>query len=681
MAALGEQRPRFGPQGSRMRRSQSNPAFVQEQADTFTGFLWKHSRTHPSRWMRRHFRFENNYLSYHHSAAVNSPPRFVIHASAIDRVVARGAPASGIGGHVFDIFFKDGSPAIEVAAITKPKMEQCVTVLVRGIASKKDAKETLTVEVAATEAVADRPLSFHSAPPRAVPLLWPFPDVPLDPPASRRKSDAEKGTSKFDGQLPALPKLPSLAELMARVDQAVADIPRTTIDFVADEKNDREPQTGEASEQRGLEEGEAEQTGLKTPVQKSSLKMPTWSNSTGGATAISNAAAKNGGSQENLTGYQPLPGRVLQQFQRSKSITSKPNTKASTTTAPTIATLPSRGGSSTTGQKERRNAALFPSYSTSDLYTPDPMLTSSSGPHPSGPRPSALHSTETLDALMQALRNEPKFVGNPRRYGMLPPRVANLLKDLPPLPKGAEETVKAYKAPVRPVSSVPGTETDFNDNLATIMSDTSTPTTEQTHRHRKSVDSARTIIRPAPIEVAADHTLPTANLSPLSPSRDLLRTPVAESPLATGLDPARTTSPATRQAVLLKVINILRHGDALHERLNQEEEKLMEAVDQFGKGGNATSGKATELAARTKARRKALDEFRIAVEDLGRKTRGYIRKLPLGTGGGDEGAKEDKTLSIASDASISNAAIDLVESVEVTIMKLAQLKEIFGPLM
>ncbi|KAI8593382.1 hypothetical protein BDZ88DRAFT_404492 [Geranomyces variabilis] len=183
---------------------------------------------------------------------------------------------------------------------------------------------------------------------------------------------------------------------------------------------------------------------------------------------------------------------------------------------------------------------------------------------------------------------------------------------------------------------------------------------------------AATATLAAPAVVAAAVSVPT---SPSAPS-PVPRSMYADSPLVASLDP-HFAPRAQRIAVLTKVVDIVRHGIALHQRLVSEEEGDTAATTSSrGPTTAASAATVTNLAALTKARRKALDEYRVSVEDLGRRTRDYIRSLPVdmdatGAGGPCGGFGAELT-------SPNAQAIDLVESVEIMLMKLAQLREVFA---
>ncbi|KAJ3157137.1 hypothetical protein HDU89_002548 [Geranomyces variabilis] len=259
---------------------------------------------------------------------------------------------------------------------------------------------------------------------------------------------------------------------------------------------------------------------------------------------------------------------------------------------------------------------------------------------------------------------------------VLPPTIITNAISTPFATTGAVlAKASAVAASAPPVSAAPQSVADSPDSSQTISkpeiaspSDVANSTAASTAINPHAATATLT----APAVVAAAVSVPT---SPSAPS-PVPRSMYADSPLVASLDP-HFAPRAQRIAVLTKVVDIVRHGIALHQRLVSEEEGDTAATTSSrGPTTAASAATVTNLAALTKARRKALDEYRVSVEDLGRRTRDYIRSLPVdmdatGAGGPSGGFGAELT-------SPNAQAIDLVESVEIMLMKLAQLREVFA---
>ncbi|KAI8807574.1 hypothetical protein BJ742DRAFT_854256 [Cladochytrium replicatum] len=112
-----------------MRLSRSNPEIP--SASMYSGFLLKKSRTHRSKWLKRHFRLVGNELSYYHNPKPECPPRDTWRLNEMDRVVVDRYPPPEFE-NVFVLRFRDGSDVF-CAAPSRQSMDEWMYILNRGI--------------------------------------------------------------------------------------------------------------------------------------------------------------------------------------------------------------------------------------------------------------------------------------------------------------------------------------------------------------------------------------------------------------------------------------------------------------------------------------------------------------------------------------------------------------------
>ncbi|RKO93844.1 hypothetical protein BDK51DRAFT_39933 [Blyttiomyces helicus] len=165
-----------------------------------------------------------------------------------------------------------------------------------------------------------------------------------------------------------------------------------------------------------------------------------------------------------------------------------------------------------------------------------------------------------------------------------------------------------------------------------------------------------------------------------------------------------SASPTRRTEVLSAVVRIVREATSVHRRLSEEGD---DAITDMLPGPAHHHPPQAPRAARTKVRRRALDEFRTAMRDLARRTKDYTK---LGGAHGDmlvtlqvvaadsvggamahlplelmplasrEAARNRVSVMFSPEMfnSLEPASIDVIEGVEVLMMKLAQLREAFN---
>ncbi|KAJ3162427.1 hypothetical protein HDU86_004908 [Geranomyces michiganensis] len=718
-----------------MHRSASSPTFLTPSAPStgpldpsgtvLAGYLWKRSRAHPQRWLRRHFRYDGHNLTYHHSASITSPPRLTLPIERIARVVASPRPLVGIGVNVFDIWFTGGELPLEVAARTRNGMEEWVTGLSRDIGARWFAAGTAAGAAGKRRATVGEGIRDSQG------------GSDRDSTGQRRTS-GPGGTSKL--AMPTLPPLPFSLDAF----EPLWDTSSSTSGSIRSSKLWAVPtSTGEAK---------------TTPPRSSSREhapLP---------------------SLEKLNAKLPdlplLPAKILIPPVRTAA-GSRPPTAALPQTPVKENTAASKRLASSPGRKRR---GMIGSHSTTDLVAIPPMPTLTRPPPPARPvndssrvttpiarstegAPLAMapinrfKSAEKLQALIMALHDSTEFARPDGSFSSTFDAADRLMQDLPPVPNPVlpdEPAPTAYESKQTPTTALPlsasATAAPSYSVRQSVNSRVLPPTintsAKQPWRIRDaagasaapgktttvsaatqpadadSPDSSQTITKPDipspsdaaestaastainPQAVAATTTTATAvaaataivPASPSAPSSPVPRSIYAESPLLTSLDP-HFAPRAQRIAVLSKVVDIVRHGTALHQRLTREEEEGdITAATTINRRPTATAttstttttttaaaATVTNQAALTKARRKALDEYRVSVEDLGRRTRDYIRSLPAdnrdadGAGGVVVGGGSGLEMT-----SPTAQAVDLVESVEIMLMKLAQLREVFA---
>ncbi|KAI9094408.1 hypothetical protein DFS34DRAFT_248490 [Phlyctochytrium arcticum] len=109
-----------------MSRSVSTPELGQMEVKEMAGYLWKRSKSHPNRWLRRFFRLTESELTYHHSPSPTSPPKLILPISSITRVTTAPRPSiPGVGGSVFTIQ-SAGNQILELAARNAERMDEWV---------------------------------------------------------------------------------------------------------------------------------------------------------------------------------------------------------------------------------------------------------------------------------------------------------------------------------------------------------------------------------------------------------------------------------------------------------------------------------------------------------------------------------------------------------------------------
>ncbi|KAJ3174900.1 hypothetical protein HDU87_006566 [Geranomyces variabilis] len=728
------------PQRNSIHRSASSPTFLTSPhaitgplnpgGTVLAGFLWKRSRAHPQRWLRRHFRYDGHNLTYHHSASITSPPRLTLPVERITRVVASPRPLVGIGVNVFDIWVTGGELPLEVAARTRNGMDEWVTTLSRDIGARLFA--------GTASAAAKRRATVGASGKASVSFEDGGGTRDRDPGGQPRRTSGPDTRAEKRLAMPTLPPLP----------------------FSIDAFEPLWDTTSRSSVASGKLGSASTATGSKT-VQKArndesaTSKAPPPSRFRDNSTVPLPPLEKL---NANLPDLPVLPANVL-----------VPPVRTATGSRPPVGALPktpvketavaAKKPTTSPGHKRR---GMIGSHSTTDLVAIPPMPTPtrpSARPVNDPPRTTApiarstegaplamapIHrfkSAEKLQALIMALHDSTEFARPDGSFSSTFDAADRLMQDLPPIPDtmlttpapsaagavakppapSAVPTVFAMPArpsvntrvlpptiitnaisPPRvhvattgtalakasavptsaaPVSAAPQSAADSPDSSSTITkpeipspSDAANSTAASTaiNQHAATATTATDVAAGAAVVVAATASVPS---SPSAPS-PVPCSMYAESPLVASLDP-HVAPRAQRIAVLTKVVDIVRHGTALHQRLVSEEEGDTAATTS-GRGPTTASSAAsvTNLAALTKARRKALDEYRVSVEDLGRRTRDYIRSLPSETDGNEAGGPAGM---FGQELTSPNAqAIDLVESVEIMLMKLAQLREVFA---
>ncbi|KAJ3022456.1 hypothetical protein HKX48_006134 [Thoreauomyces humboldtii] len=620
---------------SDLRRSASSPTLKtgSTAADLSTGrsfhngYLWKRSKTHPSRWLRRHFRYDGQTLTYHHSSSSNSAARLSIPTSRILRVVANPRPVAGVGVNVFDVWVAGGDPPFELACRTRRGMEEWVAVLSRDIGAMWFASEAAKVKSAieSRKASAAGGLASDKVPPPSLP--------------------ASEGRKTV---MPTLPPLPFALDAFGPYWDTNSDISATT----RLGKNSSAPSSGTSTP--------------VAPVRTLSRRGPPVPN-------------KDGPTRSAVPSPR-MPSRSTHASHSTTDLLSVPSSSVTTS-------MPSPGP---TARNKPRSSTLAAKGTNPTHVTKNGFIGTNTMPR--------FKSAEKLQALIMALHDTTESA---RPDGSLPiDPASNLMRDLPPLPP-------------LPVASMAPTVYEPSPRILPPLVITNHiarkrgPAPPPVEIEPDSPDSGQTIIRPAgsefPSPLRGAFAAASAAVAAIPPPAKAATTGGVDtetsSPLLTSLDPG-SASKSQRVAVLTKVVDIVRHGTALHMRLNTVEETERDAVEMDGDVGTLTSKAGrdptstaasgsknrvgptvppiptTHLAARTKARRKALDEYRVSVEDLGRRTRDYIRSLPA--------TDDDPTVpAVANVGAVGQpfpaaAAIDLVESVEVMLMKLAQLREVFA---
>ncbi|KAI8906532.1 hypothetical protein DFJ77DRAFT_477010 [Powellomyces hirtus] len=637
----GEKDEMSSTTSSRIPRSVSSPTSLavpnaigstgdNSNALVHSGYLWKRSKTHPQRWMRRHFRFDGRVLAYHHSSSTGSAARLSLETSRIMRVVASPRPVAGIGVNVFDIWITGGDPPLEVAARTRRGMEEWVTILSRAVGARwliegtgLGTKRRATVgESAAQKGHRNGMVTFKG-----------IDDAPPVPPLPERRSSGPADMRAKEGDLSEKPLMPTLPPLPFSLEAAFGK-------FWDSEKHDVKSNTPVRNDSKPVPQQKDDHS-AKTPIapERTLGSRPKVPSKTGTPPSLRrpNLASQ---SMNDLVTVKSLSSESVSQTIPRTTSAAKSNTKFNT--AP----------SSVAKNHDNSNRK-----------------------HPMD----RFKSAEKLQALIVALHDSME-TARPDALFNAAEITDRLMRDLPPLP--THHSPPPQQTTTTGPTAKPVREAPMRILPPVIITN---PIPAQRLRNvpaQDSADSTKTITRPG---------LPSPTPAPPVPAIvAVTRTErlgsvggAAQSPLLTSLDPQVAPS-AQRVAVLSKVVDIVRHGTALHLRLNREEEgdrdnessgsesHLSRKDTKTSKGSASPALPSTHLAARTKARRKALDEYRVAVEDLGRRTRDYIRSLPSSDNA------DSPAVAPPNPGAATAAAVDLVESVEVMLMKLAQLREVFA---
>ncbi|KAJ3188006.1 hypothetical protein HDU85_006399 [Gaertneriomyces sp. JEL0708] len=724
-------------------RSASTPN-VGVTSDPKQGFLFKRSRQRPNRWLRRHFRWDGHFFTYHHSSSQSSEARLHIPAGSIIRVVPSGhVPGAG---YVFHIWVNAPEPPLEVAASSRPVMEDWVTILNANINSrlyrrqsaKNAEKPPNSGQLPRSRSVggvnSSKRQGMLAASMKTFADLPPLPKTPLPAAApfdlrSRPAYALDNGVT-----LPSSPSSPaspsavgtSGTTLTRKVttdttsEDTFNQVRNSQLSIVTDFTDERVipskrgPLTTSASDleqiiERMFKEAHEEYASLGRP---------------GNTANLSKKAPKSAhpiGATQRFQFPQPYPETLyathrfprqgptklgsMHQSLDSIVSTSLINDKAGIAAVPTL-----RKASDTSALTGLTNQPGAP-QSTSKSQPTSPVVRKVAPVN-------RFKSAEKLETLMNTMLMTGDLESLTVPAGSVKSKTVEVDSKLKPTP--AEWPKVPTLADPRDVISTPARRPlpafqpahfiRLQEEAVRHVGAQTSPTLANLNINnvgssprRNSADSIRTITR---LSMHDSDFIPP----PTSPQK--------QGPLLSSLIPLILSPTVRRELVLRKVVHILKHGTSLHRRLNREEEWQDTSLDvrvDLGVGSTMP-----QLAARIKARRKALDEYRVAVEDLGRRTRDYIKSLPggekailgaakaenVGVPKVSDGAPSSATppsdrrtsrlstdfyyslrrpsaISILSStyssaSAISTTVIDLIESIEIMLMKVAQLREIFG---
>lgn len=658
---------------SSLSRSISNPELG--KSEFLVGWLWKRSKTHPNRWFRRHFRWNGDELSYHHSATPNSVARFTVKADNIARALATPRTYPGVGSNVFSIEVSGGD-VVEVAARTREKMDEWLSVLMGSV----NARFFKSIPHQRVSSKVDKILGEGWKNQRKRGGVVFFTDKELPPlPTLPKENDRMEGQEPVD-----MPHLPPLRLDRSYLYQA-SDAETTSDAGISIGRAHSVKSAPNAAEDEATIPAFARLRRLSEPASPGELDL-----------LIENMFREASEKYGTLTASKPELTKAI----RSAGLSPRPQRAKGDGAGFQSQHLASFRGTAPVPPL-RKNPLLSQHKSSDNVHRPcdtwvESQPASRSVTAPSSPsqirlqsptRPTAsndaeqgsggelgaayrilipvhrFRSSEKLEALMNALHTG-KETARPRPTPQLTPPPKLVIR--PPTSTAAPPTISLPNLHIKPLTN----RRSFAYPTTPVQppSHPLPPPRFASLPRRNSADSTKTLTK-------ASISSPEYTHQPRSPTK-------GAAPLLSSLTPLilnPTLNPAAqREAVSKKVVKILQQGTALHKKLNREDEWEERS------GDSGKRGTVTHLAARIKARRKALDEYRVAVEDLGRRTRDYVKSLPAEKGADsvDNGlGRRPSAFSVLSGwggTGVSAAAVDLVESVEVMLMKLAQLREVFA---
>ncbi|KAI9017291.1 hypothetical protein BC832DRAFT_544120 [Gaertneriomyces semiglobifer] len=723
-------------------RSASTPN-VGFTSDPKQGFLFKRSRQRPNRWLRRHFRWDGQFFTYHHSSSQSSEARLQIPAGSIIRVVPSGhVPGAG---YVFHIWVNAPEPPLEVAASSRPVMEDWVTILNANINSrlyrrqsaKNGEKPPNGDQLPRSKSMgginSSKRQGMIATSMKTFADLPPLPKTPLPVPLpfdlrSRPAYALDNGVTLPPS--PPSPASPSAGATSgttltrkATTDSTIKDtskqVRNSQLSIATDFTDEtvipskRGPLTASASDleqiiERMFKEAHEEYASLSRPGNAANLskKAPKSAHPIGAAQRFQFPQPY----PETLYATHRFPRQMPNKFgdmhQSLDSIvsTSLINDKARVPALPTLLKVSDTGA--LTGPTNQPAAP----QSTSKSQPTSPVMRKIAPVN----RFKSAEKLETLMNTMLATGDLESLAFPAASVKSTPVEVDSTLKptpaEWPKVPTPADPRDVISTSARRPLPAFqPAHFIRLQEEAVRHVGAQTSPTLGNLNMNnvgssprRNSADSIRTITR---LSMHDSDFIPP----PTSPQK--------QGPLLSSLIPLILSPTVRRELVLRKVVHILKHGTSLHRRLNREEEWQDTSLDvrvDLGVGSTMP-----QLAARIKARRKALDEYRVAVEDLGRRTRDYIKSLPGGekailgaakaenagvskvSDGAPSGTQpsDRRTSRLSTDfyhslrrpsaisilsstyssaSAISTTVIDLIESIEIMLMKVAQLREIFG---
>ncbi|KAJ3025213.1 hypothetical protein HK097_006731, partial [Rhizophlyctis rosea] len=125
-------------------------------------------------------------------------------------------------------------------------------------------------------------------------------------------------------------------------------------------------------------------------------------------------------------------------------------------------------------------------------------------------------------------------------------------------------------------------------------------------------------------------------------------------------------APTQKDTIPDTIISLVKYSLSLHTYLTSQDSTTYDIPSHQQPHQDSSSS------ARTKAKRKALDEYRVAAEDLARRTRDYVATLAR-----MEEVEREGAVAGTRRLSQHNVVVDVMEATDVLMMRLAQIREIY----
>ncbi|KAJ3037865.1 hypothetical protein HDV00_001280 [Rhizophlyctis rosea] len=646
------------------------------------------SRSKKNRWFRRHFRWDGSYLSYHHTHEATSAQKWRVHISEIERIVMLGqtVPADpakaadpstnrlsastivclphtrfGDGDspvYMFAIRLKSDGGSLEVASRRKERIDEWVSVLSRGLYAGWLAgiEGTGGLEVQGSAIKRMRPRTKAG-------------DGKGSGTSSRAASRAgSSGRLTPEPISDAQPEMPfdvdALAEQIANLDNWAEDPRRILrrsggIDSTGVRSGDTSPAeftmsieslaelshqatgTLDRSPSVGFRDRTSSLPGSPTPSRLQFERVVGLRNQEGSShrrnlSATGSLDSLNWSEDgKRLSGASSRPPATPLPELPSKAGSSRDSVNSLRKSNPPMTPLPLAPGD---GEQDRRAAS-------------SPRGSLSRGRLPSTEAPKHTIPLSDSDSLPRG--SSMKRFPSADRLSSLLDKLAKSQDMSPEAFSSAASTTSSSSRPPSNVSVAPL----YQPPPSTLQPGTSVLPT------------------PANLPPLPTDTTTTTSYSPSNPSFDLCHTLLCTTRtlLSQSLTSPTNPTPPTKDIIPDQIISVVKYALSIHTYLTREEDDEWEArVSSSSDHITTTNSESTSSQnARTKAKRKALDEFRTASEDLARRTRDYVAVLASLEGSGEGGGRKGRPISQHS------VVVDVMEATDVLLMRLAQIRQLF----